>query len=243
MTCRICTAGKSPALNYAEKFLKLAGCELLPCPDKTATHLLLPVPSFESEGVLKGNEDLQGVLAQLPKDITVVGGNLSCGLLAGYNTVDLLQDPGYVAENANITACCAIVLAMERLPVVLKGQNVLVIGWGRIGKCLSRLLKQMGAIVTVAARKETDRAMLRALGFTAIDTTNIDTAPFRLVYNTAPQMLVPQCQGDGLFIELASKPGLGGAQIVDGRGLPGRYAPESSGRLIGQRMLTIINKE
>lgn len=243
MTYRICTAGQSAALAHAIRVLKQAGCTILPCTDETATHLLLPVPSFEPDGSIKGGGDLGQILSALPSSVTVIGGNLNCDTLAGYKTIDLLQDPGYVAENANITACCAIVLAMERLPVILKGQKALVIGWGRIGKCLARLLKQMGAIVTVAARKEPDRAMLTALGFTTIDTIQIDTTPFRVVFNTAPQMLVPQCQGDGLFIDLASKPGLGGENVVTARGLPGKYAPESSGQLIASRVLTILNRE
>lgn len=243
MSYRICTAGETPALKFAAGFLRHAGCTVVPCPDEAVTHLLLPVPSFQAEGILKGGVELKPVLSGLPESVTVIGGNLDCAELAGYKAVDLLRDPGYAAENANITACCAIILAMERLPVVLTGQKALVIGWGRIGKCLARLLKQMGVLVTVAARKASDRAMLTALGYTAIDTAAIDTEPYRLVFNTAPQMLVPHCRGDGLFIELASQPGLGGDGIVDGRGLPGRYAPESSGRLIADRVLTILNKE
>ena len=243
MSYRIYTAGQSPALGYAARFLEQAGCALLPCPDETVTHLLLPVPSFEAEGVIKGGASLREVLSALPDSVTVIGGNLDCPALAGRKTLDLLQDARYTAENGNITACCAVTLAAERLPVILSGQKVLVIGWGRIGKCLARLLRQMGVLVTVAARKEPDRAMLAALGYTAIDTAGIDTAPYRVVFNTAPQMLVPRCQGEGLFVELASRPGLGGGQIVDGRGLPGKYAPESSGRLIADRVLAILNKE
>ena len=243
MTYRFCTAGQSPALSYALRSLQEAGHTVLPRPDKTVTHLLLPVPSFDESGALKGGGDLNSVLAELPESVTVIGGNLTRRELASYPTLDLLADPGYVAENAHITACCAIVLAMEKLPVVIAGQEILVIGWGRIGKCLSRLLRQMGAVVTVAARKESDRAMLGALKFTTIDTESIDTAPYRVVFNTVPDLLVPQCNGDGVFIELASSPGLGGDRIIDGRGLPGRYAPESSGKLIAQRILSLLNNK
>ena len=243
MTYRFCTAGQSPALSYALRSLQEAGHTILPHPDKTATHLLLPVPSFDTDGQIKGGVDLSSVLAQLPERVTVIGGNLARSALIPYPTLDLLADPGYVAENAHITACCAVVLAMEKLPVVIAGQEILVIGWGRIGKCLSRLLRQMGANVTVAARKESDRAMLEALKFNAIDTENIDTTPYRVVFNTVPYLLVPQCAGDGGFIELASRPGLGGEGIIDGRGLPGKYAPESSGKLIARTVLSFINNK
>lgn len=242
-TYRFYTAGQSPALPYALQALEDAGHTLIPQPDDSVTHLLLPVPSFDGDGRIKGGENLQAVLSHLPESVTVVGGNLARCQLTAYPTVDLLADPGYVAENAAITACCAVVMLMEKLPVVITGQKVLVIGWGRIGKSLSRLLRQMGAQVTVAARKSSDRAMLEALGFPAIDTENIDTTPYRATLNTVPQMLVPHCQGEGVFIELASRPGLGGENVIDGRGLPARYAPESSGKLIARRALVLLNKE
>ena len=235
-------AGHTAALSSAVQFLKEAGYRVSHVPGE-ATHLLLPVPSIDTEGSVLGGGPLSGILSRLPDDITVIGGNLNHPALAGYTTWDLLQDPGYTAQNAHITACCAVQLAMDRLPVILSGLEALVIGWGRIGKCLASLLRQNGAEVTVAARKETDRAMLRALGYRAVDTAALDTTPYRLIYNTAPVMLLPQCPGTGLKIDLASKLGLGGLDVVWARGLPGRYAPESSGRLIAQTVLQTVKKE
>ena len=40
--------------------------------------------------------------------------------------------------------------------ITIHGSNVLVLGYGRIGKSLSRMLKGIGAKVTVEARKEED---------------------------------------------------------------------------------------
>ena len=243
MLYRICSAGHSAALGYALRILKEEGCVILPCPDKTATHLLLPVPSFGPDGQLVGGGDLEAVLSHLPKSVTVIGGNLNNPLLNGYHTIDLLQNPSYVAENASITAYCAVGLAEKRLPVIWKHLPVMVIGWGRIGKCLALLLQQMGARVTVAARKEADRALADALGYQAVPTEGLSTNGYRVVFNTAPEMIVPDCRGEGLYMDLASKPGLGGDNVVVARGLPGKLAPESSGRLIAHHVLTILNKE
>jgi dipicolinate synthase subunit A len=235
-------AGHTAALSSAVQFLKDSGCRVSRTPED-ATHLLLPVPSIDAEGSILGGGPLTGILSQLPKDITIIGGNLNHPILSSYTTWDLLQNPGYVARNAHITACCALQLAMDRLPVILSELEVLVIGWGRIGKCLAHLLRQNGAHVTVAARKEADRAMLRALGYRAVDTEMLDTMPYRLIFNTVPVMLLPQCPGNGLKIDLASKLGLGGLDVVWARGLPGRYAPESSGQLIAQTVLQTVKKE
>ena len=236
--CKFYTAGYTPALCYAINFLKAQNCTFLSHPEG-ATHLLLPVPSFEPDGRIKGGGELSTVLAALPPSITVVGGNLDRSELSGYKTVDLLQDPLYLAENAEITAHCALKMAMSKLPVTLAHCPTLVIGWGRIGKCLAGLLRRLGADVTVAARKETDRAMLTALGYSAADTAALNTVPFRLIFNTVPTMLLSHCPGNALKIDLASMPGLGSADVIWARGLPGKDAPESSGALITRTVIRI----
>ena len=51
----------------------------------------------------------------------------------------------------------------------LWGSRVLVTGWGRVAKILALRLYALGALVTVAARKDGDRAMARALGLDSCD--------------------------------------------------------------------------
>lgn len=234
-------AGHTPALAHSIALLKEAGIPFCDRPDLAATHLLLPVPTFGPDGLLRGGGDIEVLLPQLSKQISIVGGNLSCPVLAGYPVVDLLQDPMYLAENAGITAHCAVKLAMQRLPVTLRGCKVLVIGWGRIGKCLAALLKQMGAIVTVAARKATDRAMLHALDYNTAPIDGLDTRMYRVIFNTVPVMVLPVCPGDALKIDLASIRGIGGSDVLWAKGLPGTDAPESSGRLIARTVLRSVS--
>lgn len=238
------TAGHTPALAHSIALLKEAGIPFCDTPDLAATHLLLPVPSFGPDGLLRGGGDIEVLLPQLSKQICIVGGNLNCPLLAGYQVVDLLRDPAYLAENAGITAHCAVKLAMQKLPVTLRGCKVLVIGWGRIGKCLAALLKQMGAIVTVAARKPEDRAMLHALDYDAVSIDEADTGAYRVVFNSVPVMVLPVCPGEALKIDLASVRGIGGSDVLWAKGLPGTDAPESSGRLIARTVLrSVFGKE
>ena len=227
-------AGSSKALYYAAAFLMEEGAVFLPCPDHTVTHLLLPIPSFEKDGSIKGGGDLNEILSQLPKTVTVIGGNLRRPELNEYDVLDLLEDPWYLARNASITAHCTLELAMEKLPITLEKCPVLVMGWGRIGKCLAKLLHGLGACVTVAARKESRRVMIEALGYKSCTIENIHTENYRLIVNTVPAMILPTVPGTALKIDLASTPGIGGRDVVQARGLPGRLAPESSGTLIAQ---------
>ena len=233
------SAGNTGALRYAASVLRRKGCRFAAEPADAVTHLLLDVPQ-------KDWDSLPALLSQFPPDVTIVGGNLHHSALESYKTVDLLQDPLYLAENANITAHCAVKLALDRLPVTLCQCPVVVIGWGRIGKCLARLLKQMGACVTVAARKETDRAMLLALGYDAVDIKALEyeLVRYRVIFNTVPVLVLSEealahCRTDCLKLELASLPGMAGEDIINARGLPNRGAPESSGELIARSILRL----
>ncbi len=229
--------GSSPALTCAIQMLTESGCDFSGQP----THLLLPVPSLRPDGTIIGGGDLNALLAELPKDITIIGGNLP--QLTGYKVWDLLKDPAYVAENAYITAHCAVRLAMDRLPIALRHCKVLVIGWGRIGKCLAALLKGLEADVTVAARKEADRAILHALGYGSTDTEKLNCSGYRVIFNTAPATILPKGPAGCLKIDLASTPGIGGSDVIHARGLPGKDAPEASGELIARTVLRFLNKE
>ena len=236
-------AGSSRAQIYAAAFLMEEGATLLPMPDHTVTHLLLPVPSFEPDGSIKGGGDLMQILAQLPKTVTVIGGNLNRPELAEYEVLDLLEDPWYLARNASITAHCTLELALAKLPITLEKCPVLVLGWGRIGKCLAKLLHAMGACVTVAARKESRRVMIDALGYKSCAIEDIHTENYRLIINTVPAMVLPKAPGTALKIDLASVPGIGGAEVLQARGLPGRLAPESSGALLAQLITPWIKEK
>lgn len=246
----IFNAGSTSAAAFATSFLQDAGIAVTDNPSENVTHLLLDTPSFEIGGQLRGGGDFHQLLASLPEDIIVCGGKLDHPALQPYRTLDLLAYPDYLAENAYITAEAALKLAMSRLPCLLRGCEALILGWGRIGKCLGQLLKDMGAIVTIAARKETDRAMLRALGYATADVSELTgiLPQFRLIFNTAPQMLLPEsstalCRENCVKIDLASQPGLAGPGIITARGLPGLHKPESSGRLIAKTLLHFIQKE
>ena len=230
--------GRSPALAHARPAL----APYLTNDPAAATHLLLPVPSFEPGGNIKGGIALDDVLALCQPDVAVIGGNLNHPALEGYTTVDLLKDPFYVTENAAITAHCALGLISTFLPVTLPGQEVLVIGYGRIGKCMAKLLKDLGAAVTVAARKDADRAMSQVSGYQAVVPGNWNPKKYRVIVNTAPAPLLDaaDCAPNALLLDLASNRGITGNRVNWARGLPGMCVPETSGELIAKTVLRII---
>lgn len=230
--------GTTQSCRYASKKLKHMGFSIIDHPAPEVTHLLLDIPSFRSDGRLRSGEDLSKQLSMLPQNVTVAGGNLDFPVLSQFSKLDFLKDPDYLARNAAITADCALKTAVSLIQTTLADTPTLILGWGRIGKCLAQLLKSLGCRITVAARKATDRALLNALGYEALSFESLpDHLPrFRLLYNTVPSPVLSEqqlsfCQ-NCVKIELASRDGLDGEDIIIARGLPGQLAPESSGHLI-----------
>lgn len=229
----IYSAGLGGAMGYAEKRLRSYGIPFISHPSPEITHLLLDVPCREIP---------EGLLERLPESVTIVGGNLTMPELEQYPKIDLLKLDTYLAQNASITAECALRVAAARIRTVFSGSSVLVIGWGRIGKCLSALLQKIGCHVTVAARKPEERAILEALGYRSADPGCLENlSQYSILFNTAPAPVLSRqslrvCP-DTLKIDLASKQGLDSPDVIWARGLPGLYAPESSGYLIADTFM------
>lgn len=229
-------AVSTEAGRYAAEILHKKGISIIDHPAPEITHLLLDIPSFSADGSLRGGGDVERILERLPPSITVVGGNLRHPALKEYACVDFLRDESYLAQNAAITADCAFQVASPLLKTTFRDTPTLIIGWGRIGKCLAQMLKSIGAPVTVAARKEKDRAMLRCLGYGAVE-IGPDFSGFRLIFNTVPEEVVSREITGCVIIDLASKREIPGNDVIWARGLPGTHAPESSGKLIAETFL------
>jgi dipicolinate synthase subunit A len=230
---RIYFSGDSPAVRFAKQYAAGLGCQPVEAIE-AADAVLLPVPT-------------PNYICQEIKHTGAViyGGNLP--QMYGVKQRDLLQDEYYLGKNAAITAHCALSLATEKLLCILPEAPVLILGWGRIAQCLAHLCKGLGGDVTIYARKETDRAMAEALGMKAVTASLLQgkLGHFRVLFNTipAPVLTTDRCRDDCIKIDLASERGITGDNILWARGLPGKMAPESSGKLMVQSLLRLQEQE
>jgi len=229
--------GITKSCRHAAALLKQAGIPVIDHPSPEVTHLMLDI-------LPRCDQNLNYTLSMLPPDVIVIGGNLDPTNNRAWN---LLSDEIYLAQNAAITAHCALKLAIENIHTTFADTPTLILGWGRIGKCLAAMLKSLNCPVTVAARKPSDRAMLLALGYNTQDTASVCLKNCSLLFNTVPNMLLTKDAlapyPDLIKIELASSPGMEGENILSARGLPGIHAPISSGRLIANTILRYLKKE
>lgn len=232
-----------------------ADCVILPLPAERGGLLNAPL----SGAVLK-MEELIGAL--WPGQI-LAGGRFSdhsceLALRAKLRLEDIMLRPDFVQENAALTAECAIARLIEGSERALLGAEVLICGWGRIGRALALRLYALGARVTVAARARGDRAEARSFGLGALDYTGLEgeMERFDFVVNTVPARVITEAmlctaQETALILELASPPGgfdrnlAGniGLRVEAAPGLPGKSAPYSAAGLIRRAVYEIMDEQ
>lgn len=165
-----------------------------------------------------------------------------------YNTLD-----SYALLNAVPTAEGAIKIAIENTDFTIWQSNVLVIGYGRVGKILADRLKGLGANITVSARKPKDFAALEALGFNYINTEKLSELylGYDIIFNTVDALVLPDntlknlpCS---LLMDLSSKGGfdlekakLLGIKALNAPALPGKVAPKTAGRILAKTINELI---
>ncbi len=213
----------SKALQYAKLQLSVWGYAVTTELTEAVTHILLPVPTPPD-----------CLPPALPDGVTVFGGNLKA---MPCKSADFLQDAYYLAENADITALCAMDIAKEKRS--LTDASVLIIGWGRIGKCLAIRMAEAGADVTLAVRRESSLDTLRERGINAVLLSQLKADTYDILFNTAPAPILAEAdaKADALLIDLASVRGISGDRVIWARGLPGKMAPALSGSLIAKTAL------
>ncbi len=171
--------------------------------------------------------------------------------------IDYLCREELAMLNAVPTAEGAIQIALEETPYTLHSSGCLVIGNGRIGKILSKMLLGLGARVTVSARKKGDLAFGFAMGYDTVPLSELHKriGDFDIIFNTAPSMildfdLISKMKKSVLIIDLASKPGgvdfdearRQGKKVIWALSLPGRVAPDTAGDIICSTIMNIIEE-
>jgi len=225
-------------------------------------YIIAPIPFSRDGEKINGEILTVNEILNLPniKDKIIFSGAISNSIKTrlDQNDVryhDLLDLDEVAILNSIPTAEGAIGTAMEMTDFTLCSSNVLVMGFGRIGKILSKMLHGIGSSVYVEARKEKDLAEIRAMGYNPINLNelNKDLNKFNIIFNTIPTTILDKEKLDIVshecsIIDLASSPG-GidfeyakeiGLNVVWALALPGKVAPLSSAIYIKEAIDKII---
>ena len=217
--------------------------------------LVLPTPSFSKDEMIRGS-----VLSFEQLSVFLQEGQMVFGSLIGKERTEILQQKGVkvhdmmaseevAVRNAVATAEGAIAEAISLTSSNLHDMNALVIGYGRCGCVLAEKLKGLCREVCVTARRKEVRTEAEAMGFRAELLCDCLWERFGIIFNTVPAPVIDRktlgaLKKDCVIIDLASAPGgvdyeaciEAGIHAKLCGGLPGKYAPETSGVILAEEI-------
>ncbi|MBL0388968.1 dipicolinate synthase subunit DpsA [Tumebacillus sp. ITR2] len=149
----------------------------------------------------------------------------------------------------------AIQFAMQNTDITLHGSNSVVLGFGRCGVTLARMLDGIGANVTVCARRAPDLARIEEMGLKALAMEDLLLAvkEAQILFNTVPAMILSaevlaKVPKSCVIIDIASNPGGTDFRYAEKRGikailapsLPGIVAPKTSGQILARTLCRLL---
>ncbi|MGN1102875.1 MAG: NAD(P)-dependent oxidoreductase, partial [Huintestinicola sp.] len=158
-------------------------------------------------------------------------------------------------KNAVPSAEGALAAGINATPLQMLGQNVLVLGFGRIASLLAGYLVALRCNVTVAARSREKRVQAKTMGCRAVGFESLcNILPsVTLIYNTVPCAVLHDREIDAMsdecvYIELASASGINKdsmakirTRVINAQGLPSKTAPKTAGEILADSVLDILN--
>ncbi|MDK2986413.1 MAG: dipicolinate synthase subunit [Clostridia bacterium] len=161
-----------------------------------------------------------------------------------------IADLDHVAVYNSIpTAEGALEIAMKELPITIHGSNSLVLGFGRVGITMARVLRSLGSNTMVAARDPAQISRAFEMGCNTVHLENLKSivSECDMIFNTIPAMVLngevlSRMSKKTLIVDLASSPGGTdfeeaerlGIKAILAPGLPGKVAPETAGKILGK---------
>ncbi len=196
--------------------------------------------------------EIESLFSKIPQDKKLFFGalNKKARELAekhGINYTDYYQDESYQILNTIPTAEGAVALMVSETDRTVYDRNILVLGYGRIGKVLSEYIKAMGAKVYVEARKEEDLTWIKTRGMNAVPLENLEkvVGDMDIIVNTVPALILDSTKlallkNDVFLLDLASLPGgidyafarEKGLKTIHALGIPGKIAAKSAAEYI-----------
>jgi dipicolinate synthase subunit A len=170
---------------------------------------------------------------------------------------DILKREEFTVLNTIATAEGTIQIAMEETQRTVHGSKVLVMGFGRIGKILAKMLDGIGAKVYCEARKNEDIAWIKAYGYEPIhlDNLNEHLGEFDIIISTIPFQVLDKerlnlVKKDVVIIDIASNPGGvdrktakdKNLKVIWALSLPGKVAPLTSAEFIKETLYHLLEE-
>ena len=255
------------ALENSEELLSLDGVEMCPTLQEAVSYskvVVGPVPLSSDRRRIsspfgRNIVELEAFIEAL-KGKYLIAGNINITEQLdnmGVQYTDLLKREEFSVLNTIATAEGTIQIAMEETQRTVHGTNVLIMGFGRIGKVLAKMLDGIGAKVSCEARKNEDISWIKAYGYNPIHLNDLNDILnlFDIIINTIPFQLLSAekldlVKPEAVIIDLASNPGgvdrkaarEKGIKVIWALSLPAKVAPLTSAEFIKETLYHVLKE-
>jgi len=224
---------------------------------------LLSDNNYLATPLSKEKLSLSEVIEKVPQHALFIAGKITEQVIKQFSEknvkcVDIVEREDLAVLNAVPSAEGAIHILLQELPITLLGSRILIVGYGRIGKVLARMLQGFGVEVWAAARKYSDLAWIEAHGLKPVPIHQLGryVSDMDAIVNTVPALVITKdilekTRSDCFLLDLASVPGgidfkaaeAYGLKTKWALGLPGKIAPLSAGDIIRRTIYNILDEE
>lgn len=226
-------------------------------------YVITPTP-FSKDGEvlfcpLSDKRVLVDEFVRLVREKVVFGGAIKNDIvekLKKCNRVfDFMKDEEVVVKNAIPTAEGVVKLIIDNTCITIDDSRVAVLGFGRVGKRVARVLKCLGADVFCCDSKKEEVANIEMCGYNVVD-ENFNLKNMDVIVNTVPHLILGETElksldkNKTLIIDVASNPGgvdyeyanANKFRCIHELGIPGKIAARTSAIYIRDFIKNVINE-
>lgn len=252
--------------GFDRKFPKMKNRNLSQMMSDTNT-IICGIPLASAGGLVNmpfSEESLsvEALIEGMPRSALFVAGKIDQdvrGLLEkrGVTYIDLLDREEMAVLNAIPAAEGAAELIINAIPGTIHNSKILILGFGRIGKVLGKILQGFGAEVWIEARKYSDLSWIEAYGYKPVHLQDLEryVTDMDVIVNTIPSKILTadilnKIHLDCYLLDLASKPGgidfehakKLGFKVDWALSIPGKTAPLTAAEIIKKTVDNVISE-
>ena len=222
-----------------------------------ADYIIFPVPTIKN-----GKVNMEGTRRVLPEEIMKTAKSNALAItckqpLHGYSFCDIYEREDFSYLNAIPTAEGAIKIAMDESEISISKRNILILGFGRVGKILADRLRGLKCNITICARSLRDIYYAKALGLNTLYLKDLkkEIRFCDVIFQTIPSVvlnydILKLLSKETKIIELSTA-SVGtdimsakelGLSVIEAPGIPAKIAPITAGEILAETVLTVISE-
>lgn len=199
-------------------------------------------------------------LMDLIKEKTLIAGTVSNDIYEKYRDVkiiDIMKNEKLAILNTIATAEGAIKEIIQNTQINIHGSKIMILGFGRVGKTLTKKLEGLSAKVTVVSKEDEELAWAEALGYRNIKLDKIinEIQEYDIIINTIPHIIIDRqilekVNKNALLLDLASDDGgidkntakKYKLNLITALGIPGKIAPIATAKILKEVIYEILKE-